>query len=136
MSGDEQLTAYPLGSALAFLGRLWRLNHALERLSARMDRSLGVTAQQRFIIRCVGKYPGITAGALARVLHLDPGTVTAALHRLEAKGHVERRRDDRDRRRVTLGLTRAGIDLDRATSGTARRASPVAMRARAATKAP
>jgi len=110
--------AYLLGPALEFLQHLWRLNHALERLSSRMERRLGITAQQRLVIRCVGKYPGMTAGQLARVLHLDPGTVSAALRRLEHKGALARRRDPRDMRRVTLGLTATGRALDRPATGT------------------
>lgn len=106
-------STYPLTPALEFLTHVWMLNHALERVSSRTDRDVGITAQQRLALRCVGKFPGMTAGQLASVLHLDPGTVSAALRRLEAKGLLERRRDPRDRRRVNLGLTAAGRALDR-----------------------
>ena len=106
----------PLGHALDFMRGVWQLNHALERLSSRMEDALDVTAQQHWIIRCVGKYPGVTAGQLATQLHVDPGTVSAALARLERKGLLERRRDPRDRRRVTLGLTRRGRALYEASA--------------------
>jgi len=114
----DDATAYPLGPALDFLQRLWQLSHALEQLSSRMEKSLGVTAQQRLIVRCVGKYPGVSAGRLAGLLHLDPGTVSAALRRLEEKGLLERRRDKRDSRRVVLGLTRQGRKLAHPAPGT------------------
>ena len=114
---------YPLGAALDFLRRLWRLNHALERLSSRMDRRLGVTAQQRLVIRCVGKYPGVTAGQLAGLLHIDPGTASATLKRLEEKRMIERRRDPRDKRRVALGLTARGRQIDRPIEGTVEEAA-------------
>jgi DNA-binding MarR family transcriptional regulator len=87
-----------------------------------MERRLGITAQQRFVIRCVGKYPGMTAGRLARMLHLDPGTVSAALKRLEGKGVLARCRDSADRRRVTLCLTATGKALARPAAGTAEHA--------------
>jgi MarR family transcriptional regulator, organic hydroperoxide resistance regulator len=109
---------YPLGPALEFLQKLWQLNHALERVSGHMMTTLGVTAQQRLMVRCLGRYPGLSAGALASLLHLDPGTVSATLRRLEAKGLVERRRDPRDSRRAALGLTAKGRSLDRSTKGT------------------
>jgi DNA-binding MarR family transcriptional regulator len=109
---------YPLGPALDFLQRLWQLNHALEKVSRRMETQLGVTAQQRFILRCIGKYPGMTAGQLASLLHVDPGTVSASLNRLEKRGLLERRRDPRDKRRTAIGLTPAGRDLDRPAKGT------------------
>jgi DNA-binding MarR family transcriptional regulator len=114
---------FSLGPALDFLRRLWRLNHALEMLSSRMDHRLGVTTQQRLVIRCVGKYPGVTAGQLATLLHVDPGTASATLKRLEEKGLLERRRDPRDLRRTTLGLTAKGRRLDRPQQGTVEEAS-------------
>ncbi|MFO0612498.1 MAG: MarR family transcriptional regulator [Polyangiaceae bacterium] len=102
----------PLGDALDFLRRLWRLDHALERVSRRMERDLGVTAQQRLIVRCIGKYPGVTAGQLAELLHVDPGTMSSALSRLVQKRLVRRRRDPVDKRRLTLALTETGRALD------------------------
>ncbi len=118
MTRAREEGAYPLGAALDLMGHVSALNHALERLSSRMERTLGITAQQRLIVRCVGKYPGITAGQLASLLHLDPGTVSASLRRLAERRLLERRPDPRDKRRVTLGLTSAGRALDRPTSGT------------------
>ena len=109
---------YPLNDALEFLQRLWRVNHTLEKLSSAMERKLGVTAQQRVLVRCVGKYPGIGAGQLATVLHVDPGTVSAALRRLERKGLIERRRSTLDSRRISLGLTRNGRAVDASSEGT------------------
>jgi DNA-binding MarR family transcriptional regulator len=83
-----------------------------------MEKRFGVTAQQRLLIRCVGAYPGMTAGQLASVLNVDPGTVSAALRRLEQKQLVERRRDPVDSRRVALGLTPLGRALDTPAVGT------------------
>jgi MarR family transcriptional regulator, organic hydroperoxide resistance regulator len=72
---------------------------------------LNVTAQQRLLLRCIGKYPGVTAGHLADILCLDPGTISASIKRLESRGLLERRRDPKDKRRVTLGLTLEGHRL-------------------------
>lgn len=102
----------PLGAALDFLQCLWRLDRALERLSHSMEKRFGVTAQQRLMLRCIGKYPGMTLGRLASLLHVDPGTASAAVKRLEDKQLVERRRDPRDKRRLQLGLTSHGRQLD------------------------
>ncbi len=103
---------YPLGAALDFLQCLWRLDRAVERLSHSMEKRFGVTAQQRLMLRCIGKYPGMTLGQLASLLHVDPGTASAAVKRLEDKHIVERRRDPRDKRRLRLGLTSRGRKLD------------------------
>jgi DNA-binding MarR family transcriptional regulator len=122
IASAERQTAYPLGPALDFLQHLWRLNQALERVSSQMQRQLGITAQQRLIVRCVGQYPGIAAAQLASVLHLDPGTISSALRRLESKRVLARRRDPRDMRRAGLALTAKGRVLARPSRGTVEKA--------------
>jgi DNA-binding MarR family transcriptional regulator len=111
-NANKSSARIPLGPELQFLRRLWRLNRALALVSSRTARELGITAQQRMIIRCVGRFPSMTAGQLATELHLDRGTVSAAVARLERRGLVRRARDPKDRRRVALGLTAAGRALD------------------------
>ena len=113
-----QRTAYALGRALEFLERVWHVNHAMQRVSTRMLQELGVTGPQRLVIRCVGQHPGITSSQLAEVLHLDRGSVSAALNRLEAMRLLERRPDLEDGRRVTLHLTATGRKVDRPTKHT------------------
>ncbi len=111
-SGKQAEPKYELGPVLEFLREVWALNHALERTSKHMEATLGVTAQQRMLIRIVSAYPGIAAGELAEVLHLDAGTISATVGRLEKRGLIKRRRDTEDRRRVTLEVTPKGRKLD------------------------
>lgn len=122
----DAATTYPLGSVLSLLQRWWALNHAFEQVSRKMAARLGVTAQQRVALRVIGKYPGIGPSELAGVLHLDAGTISATLRRLEGIGAVARRQVGRDRRRVALGLTAQGRALDvddpRTVEGALRRA--------------
>ena len=73
-----------------------------------MLASLGITAEQRMALRLVGRKPGIAAGELARLLHVDAGTVSAALKRLESKRLVARVRSEADKRSVGVSLTRKG----------------------------
>lgn len=108
----------PIDGALGFLRWMWRLNHAMEALSLRMERGMGITAQQRLLIRCVGKFPGITPGRLAELLCVDPGTVSATTRRLLAKGLLRRDSGAGDRRRITLGLSAKGRQLDQPSPGT------------------
>ena len=104
--------ALPLGPTLDFLAVLWELSHALEATSSRMQTALEVTAQQRMVIRIVGKFPGLAAGQLAAVLHIHPGTLSTTLARLEKRGLLVRERDARDARRIVLGLTAKGRSFD------------------------
>jgi DNA-binding MarR family transcriptional regulator len=52
-----------------------------------------------------------TVGELGTRLHLDSGTLTPLLKRLEHLGLVTRRRDPDDERRVLVALTAAGLAL-------------------------
>ena len=115
----EPRGSVPLGPALEFLQHLWRLNHALERaLAAAWSARSGSPRSSGSSSAASASTRGMTAGQLAIVLHLDPGTVSAALRRLETSALLARRRDPRDRRRVTLALTAAGRALDRPAAGT------------------
>jgi len=107
-----------LDPPLRFLSMLWELNHALEVTSRKTSDALGVTAQQRLLLRIAGRFPELTAGALSRLLHIDPGTLSATLARLEERGLISRTRDPRDRRRVTVGLTVEGRAYDHPAEGT------------------
>jgi predicted transcriptional regulator len=57
----------------------------------------------------------VSAGELARALHLSASATTAVLDRLEAAGHVQRARSGHDRRRIGLLMpedtTRLGNQL-------------------------
>jgi DNA-binding MarR family transcriptional regulator len=107
-----------LGPTLEFMGILWSLNHALEVTSKRMESELGVTAQQRMMVRIIGKFPGITSGRVAELLRVHRATVSVTLNRLEARDIVKRKRDAGDARRVTLTLTARGRALDVSAKGT------------------
>lgn len=95
------------------LAEVWALNHAIERASTRMEARLGVTAQQRLLIRLVGRHGSLTAGALARLLCVDASTVSTSLKRLERRGILRRRSDPADGRRTVIELLAAGKALDR-----------------------
>ena len=52
-----------------------------------------------------------TVSELGDKLHLDSGTLTPLLKRLEAAGLVQRERDTEDERQVRIRLTKAGQAL-------------------------
>jgi DNA-binding MarR family transcriptional regulator len=106
-----------LEPALAFLRELWALDHALGSTSKRMHDRVGITAQQRMVLRFVGKYPEISGGELAEILHVEKSTLSLALKRLEERGLVVRRRDPTDNRKTRVALTRAGRRFDHPAKG-------------------
>lgn len=101
-----------LGDALDFLRLVWAVDHGLQRASRQMEVSQGVTLSQRLVLRIVGRFPQISSGHVARLLHVHPGTLTGIVKRLEAQGLVRRRPDPRDARRSLLGLTERGRAQD------------------------
>jgi len=107
-----------LGNVLDFMRLMWAVNHGLTQISKRMERTLGVTGPQRLVVRIVGQRPGISAGALADILHVHPSTLTGILHRLTTRGAVARATDPEDTRRALFRLTKKGTKLDALQSGT------------------
>lgn len=107
-----------LGEVLEFMRLLWAVDHALQSTSKRMESSLGVTGPQRLVIRIVGRFPQISAGELAEVLHIHPSTLTGVLKRLEARGIIDRKIDSGDARRALFSLTTKGKEVDALRNGT------------------
>jgi len=107
-----------LGDVLDFMRLLWAVDHGLQSTSKRMESTLGVTGPQRLVLRLVGRFPGITAGTLAQILHVHPSTLTGVLKRLEKRGMLERKSDPLDGRKALFTLTEAGRTLDVPDQGT------------------
>lgn len=109
---------WSLGPVLDFIRTLWALDHALQSASKRLEARAGVTAPQRFVVRIVGRHPGVSAGELSEILHLHPSTLTGVLRRLVNRGLLERRPDPADARRALLHLSAKGRALDTLRNGT------------------
>jgi DNA-binding MarR family transcriptional regulator len=97
---DRQL-CFPLYAASNLFGRLYRP----------MLARLGLTYPQYLVMLVLWEQAPQSVGALGGRLHLDSGTLTPLLKRLEAAGLVTRRRDSRDERRVLVALTEQGRAL-------------------------
>lgn len=91
-----------LDPILDFMRLLWSVEHGLQSTSKRMEATLGITGPQRLVLRIVTAHPGLSAGELARIVHLHPSTITGILQRLIRKGLLRRERDRRDTRRIRL----------------------------------
>jgi DNA-binding MarR family transcriptional regulator len=78
--------------------------------------ALGLTYPQYLVMLVLWERDGPTVSALGERLHLDSGTLTPLLKRLETAGLLVRRRSAQDERRVELHLTPAGRAL-RARAG-------------------
>lgn len=115
---EEPIDEAKLGKTLGFMRHLWALAHALQSRSKRMETAFGITGQQRLALRIIGRVPGLTAGEAAELMRLHPSTFTGIMQRIEARGLIERSRDDADGRRSRLALTERGRALNDLRAGT------------------
>ena len=75
-----------------------------------LDR-LGLTYAQYLVMLVLWEESPQSVGSIGARLHLDSGTLTPLLKRLEAAGLVTRRRDPEDERRLVVTPTEAGTAL-------------------------
>jgi DNA-binding MarR family transcriptional regulator len=74
-------------------------------------KPLGLTYTQYITFMVLWEKDGLTVGEIGSRLHLDNGTLTPMLKKLEKQGYVDRRRDPDDERRVVVYLTDSGRAL-------------------------
>jgi DNA-binding MarR family transcriptional regulator len=114
---DDTAEPYRLDAALDFMRLLWAIEHGLQKRSKRLKAEVGITGPQRLVLRIVGRFPGISAGDLARLIKLHPSTVTGILHRLVEARLLRRERHPVDSRRVSLWTTRRAAPHARPAAG-------------------
>ena len=90
---------------------LYSASLAMTKLYKPLLDELGLTYPQYIAMLALWEEDGITVSALGERLHLDSGTLTPLLKRLEAADYVVRLRDVDDERRVRIRLTTAGRRL-------------------------
>lgn len=72
---------------------------------------LGLTYPQYLVMLVLWEKDCVSVGDLGQILHLDSGTLTPLLKRMETSGLISRSRDPNDERRVLISLKDKGRDL-------------------------
>lgn len=97
---------------------LYAATRAVTRHYAVLLEGVGLTYPQYLTLLVLwGEQEPVSVGDLGRRLRLDSGTLTPLLKRLESMGHVVRRRDANDERRVLVEVTPEGWDLRERVAG-------------------
>jgi DNA-binding MarR family transcriptional regulator len=109
MDGDEALK---LDNQLCFV--LYAASRAVTQLYQPLLAPLGITYPQYLVLLVLWEEDGASVRRLSERLHLDSGTLTPLLTRLEAADLVRRERSTEDARVVDIHLTAAGKRLKRA----------------------
>lgn len=94
-----------------FCFALYSATLALGKVYAPILAALGLTYPQYLVMLVLWQEDGLSVRALGEQLHLNSGTLTPMLKRMEQAGLVRRSRDKRDERLVRTELTEAGRNL-------------------------
>ena len=112
---NQQLPSRPddaslfLGNQLCFA--LYAASLAMTKTYRPLLEPLGLTFPQYVVMMALWEHRELTAGALARTVALDAGTLVPVVRKLVAQGLVVRQRRADDDRSVTISLTPAGLAL-------------------------
>jgi DNA-binding MarR family transcriptional regulator len=109
---DHMARTYPqldLDVQLCF--PLYAATRAVTRRYTELLSDAGLTYPQYLTMLALWGSSPLTVGELGERLRLDSGTLTPLLKRLEAAGHVVRRRSEEDERKVIVEPTRQGWEL-------------------------
>ena len=90
---------------------LYAATNLLQRLYRPLLAPLGLTYSQYLVMLILWERAPVTVGEIGSCLHLDNGTLTPLLKRMERGGFITRRRDPRDERRVLVAPTPHGREL-------------------------
>ncbi|NOJ04301.1 MarR family transcriptional regulator [Vibrio tasmaniensis] len=90
---------------------LYSASNAMSRAYQPLLKALDLTYLQYIVMMVLWEEKEINVKALGAKTHLDSGTLTPLLKRLEAKGYVLRTRSAEDERVRVITLTPAGVDL-------------------------
>ena len=71
-------------------------------------KPLGQTYPQYIVFLVLWEKDGVTVGEIGERLHLDNGTLTPLLKKMEKAGYVSRERSSKDERVVLITLTKEG----------------------------
>lgn len=114
MSKKEE-QALRLDAQLCF--PLYAASNLLTRLYRPLLDELGLTYPQYLVMLALWEQAPAGVGELSQKLHLDSGTLTPLLKRLESAGLVRRQRSAEDERRVEVSLTSQGQALKKRALG-------------------
>ena len=103
------MTAPRLDDQLCFA--LYSASRAVTAAYRPLLAELNLTYPQYLVLLVLWEEGRASVGRLCQRLHLDSGTLSPLLKRLEAVGYVTRERSAEDERRVDVVLTKAGNRL-------------------------
>jgi DNA-binding MarR family transcriptional regulator len=90
---------------------IWRITQSHKPRVLELARELDFSPVQLHLLRLLEPAQETPMSALAQQLFCDPSNVTGIVDRLQARGLVERREAERDRRMKVVRLTEEGVRM-------------------------
>jgi len=90
---------------------VYSASHAFNRVYKPLLDRLGLTYPQYLVMLVLWERDGVAVKEIGERLHLDSGTLTPLLKRLEQAGLIKRTRSTEDERQVLIDLTAQGQAL-------------------------
>ena len=109
MSEQGEFNELKLENQLCF--PLYACSRSIVNMYTPFLKPLGLTYTQYIVFLVLWEQDGITVGELGTKLHLDNGTITPLLKKMQDKGYVTRQRSTSDERVVIVSLTDKGRAL-------------------------
>jgi DNA-binding MarR family transcriptional regulator len=109
MTQPNAAAALDLDRMLCFA--IYSANGAFNRAYRPLLDRLGLTYPQYLVLMALSEAESLTVGEIGARVFLESNTLTPLLKRLEAAGHLIRRRDAADERQVRVSLTAQGQRL-------------------------
>ncbi len=98
---------------LRILQSLRKIIRSVDLHSRKLSMQHDITAPQLISLLAVAETGPLTIAAISKEVHLSPSTLVGIVDRLEAKGLVERKRSEKDRRQVLISMTKQGEEFVR-----------------------
>lgn len=98
-----------LSNQLCFL--VYQLDRKIQALYRPLLDSLNITYPQYLVLLVLWEQGRATIGDLCRLLHLDTGTISPLIKRLQQRGLITKQRSQEDERSVLVELTEKGEQL-------------------------
>jgi DNA-binding MarR family transcriptional regulator len=109
MNEQEKENYLSLDNQVCFA--LYSASNAMGRAYQPLLKALDLTYLQYIVMMVLWEKQSINVKQLGQEMHLDSGTLTPLLKRLEAKGFVNRTRSQEDERIRVISVTELGIQL-------------------------
>jgi DNA-binding MarR family transcriptional regulator len=89
---------------------LFSLTQAYSIRAAKFEKNnkTGLAFSDRAVLMVLGQLAPIHSRQLSNMMSINPGTISQYVHSLVKKGLVDKRQDEKDRRKWWLGLTKKG----------------------------